>query len=327
MTIPEVDLGPAEAGRRAGAGGPAVVAVGGGHGLAQSLLAARRYAGSITAVVSVADDGGSSGRLRADRPQLPAPGDARRCVRALAGDGSVLARTLEHRFAGGALEGHAFGNLLLVALADELGSFAAATIALGERVDGVGRVLPATAGPVRLVAHRSSGGRGRPVVGQVAVQNTKGVTRVGHEPKVPASPPEVASAIGAADQVILGPGSLFTSVVAAAAVPAVRDALATTKAQRVYVANLAPQVPETEGMTFEDHLAVLADHGLCVDVALRHGPGAPASAGTVLGVPVVERSLSGPDPRTHDPVTLADALAGLLGAVAAGRSSASGHRE
>lgn len=325
MSAPSTDLPEGTHPGRTTTDGPSVVAIGGGHGLAQSLQAARRYAGSITAVVSVADDGGSSGRLRADHPQLCAPGDARRCLRALADSRSILARTLEYRFVGGGLDGHAFGNLLLAALADELGSFAAATAALGRQVGAVGRVLPATAGPVRLVAHRSSGGRGPAVVGQVAVQNTRGVVQVGYEPAVPASPPEVAAAIAAADQVILGPGSLFTSVVAAAGVPAVRDALAATQAQRVYVANLSPQIPETEGMTFEDHLTVLADHGLMVDVALCHGPGgSSASSG---GVPVVERPLIDDDPRVHGPPALADALAGLVGTVAVPRSSASGDRD
>lgn len=313
---------------------PAVVAVGGGHGLAQSLLAARRYAGSITAVVSVADDGGSSGRLRADRPHLPAPGDVRRCLAALAAADSVLGRTLEHRCGGGGLDGHAFGNLLLAALAEELGSFPAAVDVLGRRVGAAGRVLPATIGPVRLVAHLSRSGRGRAVVGQVSVQNTAGVVRLDHEPAVPASPPEVAAAILAADQVVLGPGSLFTSVVAAAAVPAVRDALAATAAQRVYVANLAPQIPETEGLAFADHLAVLADHGIPVDVALRHGADAPSADApsadappTVAGAAVVERPVASADGRTHDPAALAAALTDLLGTVAVPRSSASGRRE
>ena len=205
-------------------GGPSVVAIGGGHGLSASLRAARRYAGEITAVVSVADDGGSSGRLREALPGLPAPGDVRRCLAALAEDDSPFGRILEHRFGDGELAGHALGNLLLVSLAHEMGSFSAAVDEVAARVGAVGRVLPATVDAVALVGI-VDGRRGvEPVVGQVAVQNTEGVRRLRLSPDSPASPPDVSRAILAADQVVLGPGSLFTSVLAAAIAPDVREA-------------------------------------------------------------------------------------------------------
>ncbi len=296
--------------------GPAVVAVGGGHGLAASLRAARRYAGSITAVVSVADDGGSSGRLRAAIADLPAPGDVRRCLSALAEDGSALARTLEHRFdvTDGDLQGHAFGNLLLARLTDELGSFTAAVDEVARLVGAVGRVLPATDGPVALEGTLgvAAPGADRRVVGQVAVQNARGLSVLSLTPAHPSSPPAVAEAILAADQVVIGPGSLYTSVLAAAIVPAVRRAVGATRARRVYVANLSPQVPETEGLSPADHVRALADHGVAVDVVLCHvADGRCGERGELAGVPTVSYPVAEPGTDVHDPARLAVALAAL----------------
>ncbi len=310
--------------------GPAVVAVGGGHGLAATLRAARRYAGSITAIVSVADDGGSSGRLRAAMPDLPAPGDVRRCLSALAAEDSALGRSLEHRFTGadGPLTGHAFGNLVLVALADELGGFPAAVDEVARLVEAAGRVLPATVGPVGLEGRRAPAtvaGRSGPVpagvagdvaetvVGQVAVQNAGGMARLALDPADPPSPVGVAASIAVADQVLVGPGSLFTSVLAAAIVPAVRDALHATSARRVYVANLGPQVPETEGFTLADHLAVLAHHEVPVDVVVAR-PGLVAECAEPLHsrVEVVEADIADDRGRVHHPDRLAAVLARLV---------------
>ncbi len=300
--------------------GPAVVAVGGGHGLAASLRAVRTYAGSVTAVVSVADDGGSSGRLREATPSLPAPGDVRRCLSALADPGSALGRVLEHRYGpdDGELDGHALGNLVLAAFTRELGSFPAAVDEVARLAGCGGRVLPATTEPVWLEGVRAAdgpaGADGAPaserVVGQVAVQNSHGLTRVLLRPDRPESPPEVAAAILAADQVVVGPGSLFTSVLAAAVVPAVREALHATRAQRVYVANLRPQEPETGGFSGADHLRALALHGVTVDVALFH-PGSLDRA-TALPVPCVERRVADDRGVVHHAGRLADALGQLL---------------
>lgn len=295
--------------------GPAVVAVGGGHGLAVTLRAARRYAGSITAIVSVADDGGSSGRLRAAMPDLPAPGDVRRCLSALAAEDSALGRSLEHRFsdADGPLTGHAFGNLVLVALADELDGFPAAVDEVARLVGAVGRVLPATTGPVALAGHCDPSRSSAAVLGQVAVQNARGLTRLALDPGDAPSPDAVAASIATADQVLVGPGSLFTSVLAAAIVPAVRAALHATSAQRIYVANLGPQVPETEGFTLADHLVVLAAHDVPVDVVVAHrglvaeGPALPDPSVTVIEAEVADdRGL------VHHPERLAGVLAGLV---------------
>jgi len=297
--------------------GPAVVALGGGHGLSASLRAVRRYAGSVTAIVSVADDGGSSGALRAVMPDLPAPGDVRKCLGALAEEGSAFGRVLEHRFGEGDLEGHALGNLLLVALCQEMGSFSAAVDEVARRVGAVGRVLPATIGPVDLRGRRAQpSASDAPVAlidGQVAVQNATGVFEVGLEPAAPASSPEVAEAILAADQVVIGPGSLFTSVLAAAIVPSVKDALAAASAQRVYVANLGPQLPETAGFTVGDEVAALGRHGIPVDVVVADpARGLGDGAAFAEAMPVCSWPVAGAGGRVHDPALLAAALAGLL---------------
>ena len=152
--------------------GPAVVALGGGHGLSVVLRAAREYAGTITGVVSVADDGGSSGRLRRDFG-VPAPGDLRRCLVALAGSDNVWRDAFEHRFGGGELGGHALGNLVIVGLTETLGDFSAALQEAGRLLDAVGRVFPATADAVVLKADVE----GEAVEGQVAVQNSAGRIR------------------------------------------------------------------------------------------------------------------------------------------------------
>lgn len=290
---------------------PAVVAVGGGHGLAASLRAIRRYAGSITAIVSVADDGGSSGRLRAEMPELPAPGDVRRCLGALADPASPLGATLEHRFAAdGPLDGHAYGNLLLAALAFGLGSFPAAVAEVGRMTGAAGMVVPATVQPVELVCTPVDGGER--IVGQVAVANAAGRRRLSLTPEAPASPAEAAASILAADQVVIGPGSLYTSVLATAIVPAVRDALVATAAQRVYVANLCPQAPETAGFDLADHLGALRDHGVPVDVVLARPGLGPVDGPCEWGdVTVVTRAVADDRGRVHDPVRLADALADL----------------
>jgi uncharacterized cofD-like protein len=288
-----------------------VVAVGGGHGLAASLRAIRTYAASVTAVVSVADDGGSSGRLRQEFPMLPAPGDVRRCLGALAAPDNELAARLEHRFGEefGPAAGHAYGNLLLASLSFGLGSFEAAVAEVGRLTNGVGTVLPATEVPVQLTGRAiDDDPAGKRIVGQVAVARAIGRRYVALEPEHPTSSPEVRQAILDAEQVVIGPGSLFTSVLAAAVVPAVRAALHDTGAQRVYVANLAPQIPETAGFDLADHLDVLADHDIPVDVVLApvsEGPAAVASDG---GPVVVERPLAPPGGRAHDPALLAVAL-------------------
>jgi uncharacterized cofD-like protein len=187
-----------------------VVGIGGGHGLAVTLRAAQQYADDVTAIVSVADDGGSSGRLRASTG-LPAMGDLRVCLTALAAPDDSWARALEHRFHGGELDGHALGNLVLTALAEELGDLSAAVVAVASQLGLRATILLATDVAVTLVAESDAG----PVVGQVAVHAANGIKRVALEPEDPPAGAGVVAAIEAADQIVIGPGSLYTSVLAA----------------------------------------------------------------------------------------------------------------
>lgn len=287
--------------------GPRVVAIGGGHGLAATLRAARRYAGRITAVVSVADDGGSTGRLR-ETLGVVALGDLRRCLSALADETSMLGASLEYRFPAGDLAGHPVGNVLLAGLAATAPDLVSALDEVARSVGAVGRVLPTSTEPVTLIGTGAL--RHDRLEGQTTVQNAEGVSRVSLEPADPASPKAVVEAIEAADQIIVGPGSLFTSVLAAAIVPAVREALQDSTARRVYVCNLRPQPPETAGFTVADHVDALAAHGVPVDVVLCHD-GGELPEGRPLRWERVVREIARPDGGIHDPVLLGAALADL----------------
>lgn len=286
--------------------GPRVVALGGGHGTAVTLRAARRYAGQVTAIVSVADDGGSSGRLR-QQLDVVALGDLRKCLVALAREGSVLARACEHRFGeSGDLAGHALGNLLLAGLVDATGGLVSGIDAAASLLESAGRVLPATTEKVTLKADADRG----EVEGQVAVSRAGRIRKVSLVPGGSSPPPEAVSALGEADQVVIGPGSLYTSVLAAASVDGIRSALASTDATKVYVCNLFAQIPETEGYDVAAHVDALRCHGVEVDVVLWDST-AGLEAGDV-DRPLVDRALAGPNGLVHDPVRLAEALEDLL---------------
>lgn len=298
-----------------GSAGPKVVALGGGHGLASTLRAARSYAGRLTAIVSVADDGGSSGRLR-EIAGIPAPGDLRRCLVAMAADGSPWAPAFEYRFPSGSreLQGHALGNLIIAGLANVTGDFARALELAADLVGAIGEVIPATSVPVVLKAEIA----GREVLGQVAVSETGGsITCVSIVPPDAPVPDAALAAIAEADQVILGPGSLYTSVLAVAAVPGIRAALEARSSGRVYVCNLRPQPPETAGFDEADHLKAVLDHGVPVDVMVAEGAdvvadGDPVEAGGPGGgVQVVRAPLALADGTGHDPQRLAAVLCRL----------------
>lgn len=289
---------------------PRVVAVGGGHGLAATIRAVRRYAGHATAVVSTADDGGSTGRLRSAMA-LPAPGDLRRCLAAMAGaEDQPLGRALEYRFGGTDVEGHALGNLMLAALAAVTGDFGAATDEMA-RLLGVdpdrGCVVPATTEPVVLRATTTTG---QVVCGQVAVSRTAGIERVELDPPGVKAPDGLTGLVLEADQVVLGPGSLFTSVLAAVAVDDLREALAATTAQRVYVCNLRAEAAETRGYDVARHVRALRDHGVRPDVVLAQADG-PLELGDV-DVEVVVADLARPHGLAHDDGRLGAALVRLL---------------
>ena len=290
---------------------PHVVAVGGGHGLAATIRAARRYAGHTTAVVATADDGGSTGRLRS-AIDMPAPGDLRRCVEAMAGEPcGPLAQALEYRFTGSDVEGHALGNLLLAGLHAITGDFVAAVDELS-RLAGidpaVGRVVPATVDPVVLRAVVAGGGE---VSGQVAIARTVDIDRLVLEPAGAEVPDAAVEALLDADQVVLGPGSLFTSVLAVAVVGGVRDALKRASGRRVYVCNVRAEAGETRGYDVAAHVAALRRHDVEPDVVLAQRGALPR--GDLADVEVVEADLVRPNGLAHDPVLLGEALAALVG--------------
>lgn len=258
---------------------PVVVALGGGHGLAASLRALRLLTDRITAVVTVADDGGSSGRLRDEFGVLP-PGDMRMALAALCDDtewGHQWRDVLQHRFAGdGPLGGHAVGNLLIAALWDLLGDTVGGLDLVGRLLNARGRVLPMASVPLNIEANVMGADPGHSfeittVVGQAAVATTKGRVRsVRLNPQEPPACDEAVAAIHAAEWVILGPGSWFTSVIPHLLVPGIHDALINTRAKRVLTLNLVMNTVETVGFSAKNHLEVLAAHApeLRLDVVL-----------------------------------------------------------
>ncbi len=279
-----------------------------------TLRAVREYSDRITAIVSVADDGGSTGRLRRDLGVLGV-GDLRKCLVALADaddDAPVWSRAFEHRFAAGELEGHALGNLILVGLAEVTGDWVEA-LAIAQRLLGaVGAVLPATSEPVVLKAELD-GGR---VEGQVAVQNsTRRIRRVALVPPDAASPDAVGAAILGADQILLAPGSLFTSLLPTLCVPAVATALGETAAPVVQIVNLAAQVPETTGLDATDHVRAVLESGVRIDsVVIDAGSRLDVDFDAIeaLGVRARSADVARPDVSAHEPTKLAPVLAGLL---------------
>jgi len=264
-----------------------VVALGGGHGLAASLSALRQVTEHLTGIVTVADNGGSSGRLRDEFDVLP-PGDLRQALAALCGDddwGRTWARVLQHRFGGtGELAGHSVGNLLIVALWDMTNSVEGLDW-VGRLLGARGRVLPMAAVPLTIVGDVAGLDSDDPdaittLRGQVQVAGTSGQVRaVRLEPENPPAVPEVLEALAVADAVVLGPGSWFTSVMPHLMVPELAAALGATPARRILTLNVAAQLGETDGFSPERHLAVLCEHApwLRLDVVI-----ADASYGTDL---------------------------------------------
>ena len=291
--------------------GPNVVAIGGGHGLANALRAVCRYAGNITAIVTVADDGGSSGRLRRDLGIVP-PGDLRKALVAMADEDAVWPRTFEHRFDDGELAGHAVGNLVLAALFETTGDVVSALDEAGRLLGSRGRALPATTEAVVLKADID----GEEVEGQVAVATAPGrISRVEVVPADVRPVPDAVAAIAAADQVVLAPGSLYTSVLAVMVVEGLAEAVRTAPGQVVQVGNLRTQDAETAGMDAADHLQAILDHGGRVDVYVAPAGGAlPVDPARIraLGAETVTAEVAAPGAVEHDPDRLALALAALL---------------
>jgi uncharacterized cofD-like protein len=319
-------------GDRRSAAGLRVVALGGGHGLAAALAAWRRLTSELTAVVTVADDGGSSGRIRREMPVLP-PGDLRMALAALAGDDprtQEMVRLLQHRFGGnGVLAGHPVGNLMLTGLTEMHGGDSVRALnALEQLLAAQGRVLPMAEVPLDLVATVASVDPDDPqdtrrIRGQVAIASTPGRVRdISVSPADPPVPVAVLQAIAAADVICLGPGSWYTSVLPHLLVPRLRQALHESAARVVVVLNLEPQPGETDGFSPEEHLRVLLAHlgGVSLHTVIADAAAVVDRRGLLsavqgCGAELVLAPVAAPDgaPR-HDPARLAAALASVVGA-------------
>ena len=244
--------------------GPRVVAIGGGHGLATLLRGIKYYTHNITAIVTVADDGGSSGRLRQSMGILP-PGDIRNCLAALSNDEAMLSQLFQYRFPDGTkgLDGHSFGNLFITALVEISGSFEEAVAESGRVLSVSGRVLPSTLHDVRLVAdvELSSSSKEIRVKGESRIPESSGmVRRVWLDPNSPQAFPNALQAILNADMIVVGPGSLYTSILPNLLVPDIAAAIRASRGFKVYVCNVATERGETDGYTCGDHVRALSEH-------------------------------------------------------------------
>ena len=248
--------------------GPKVVAIGGGHGLSALLRGLKKYTGNITAIVTVADDGGGSGVLRDDLG-MPPPGDIRHCMEALANVEPTMGQLLAYRFpqGSGRLTGQSFGNLILAALNGISDSFDEAVAKMSQVLAITGQILPVTCENVTLEATFENG---TTVLGESKIAAFKKeqdcrIGRVRLLPEKPAALPQVIRAIGEADLILLGPGSLYTSVIPNLLVDGVPEAIRSSRAPKVYIGNIMTQDGETEGMTLSDHVKALLDHS-CPDL-------------------------------------------------------------
>ena len=259
--------------KRSLARGPRIVAIGGGTGLSTLLRGLKEVTSNITAVVAVADDGGSSGKLRAEMG-LPPVGDIRNCIAALADAEPTMTRLLQYRFPavapeGAALSGHSLGNLLIAALTAIEEDFEEGVRQTNRVLAVRGRVVPAAPVPLTLHAELVGGER---LEGQSTIARAQGIDRVWITPDRVRASQDALEAIASADLVVIGPGSLYTSLLPSLLVPDLRAAVAASPARRVYVCNVATQIGETEGYTLGDHLAALDRHGVgdLVDIVLAN---------------------------------------------------------
>ena len=308
---------------------PSVVALGGGHGLAASLTALRSVTTDLTAVVTVADNGGSSGRLRHEFGVLP-PGDLRMALAALCGDdrwGQTWARVLQHRFESeGEMDGHSMGNLLIVTLWDLLHDHVDGLEWVAGLLGARGRVLPMALTPLDITAEVRGAGEDPDEVttvrGQVEVATTPGeVLSVALDPQDTRGCPQAVEAIGEADWVVLGPGSWYSSVIPHLLVPDLRDALCRTPARVVVSMNLEPHTDETRGYDLADHLDVLLRHApdlplhaVLADPTAVRDEGRLRSSVEALGARLVVTDLAAVQPGVHDPQKLGSAYARLFDA-------------
>ena len=262
--------------------GPKITAIGGGTGLSTMLRGLKKYTKNLTAVVTVADDGGGSGVLRRDIG-MPPPGDIRHCMESLANVEPIMERLLTYRFQEGSLAGQSFGNLILAALNGVTGSFEEAVAQMSQVLAITGRILPVTSADVQLEAVFENGAR---VVGESKISSFKKeqdcrIAHVALLPERPAALPAALQAIREADLILMGPGSLYTSVIPNLLVEGVVEAICRAEALKIYVCNIMTQEGETEGYTAADHVDALLSHGApgLVDLCLANS--APVRPGLV----------------------------------------------
>lgn len=315
-------------------GAPRIVAIGGGHGLSTMLRGLKRYSRDISAVVTTADDGGGSGMLRQDLGMLP-PGDARNCVMALSNTEPMLEQLMNYRFSEGSLSGQNFGNLFLAALNSICGSFGEAVQRMGEVLAITGRVLPVTEENIHLQAQFEDGST---ILGESAIfyhkkATRKRIRRVVLVPEHPEAFPAALEAIARADLILIGPGSLYTSIIPNFLVSGITEAVRNARGYKLMVMNIMTQNGETEGYSASDHIRELLRHGApgMVDACLANDSPVPAhlreeylregaevlsidrEAVEALGVQLFTSPLlsSKSEFARHDPQLLADAIIGL----------------
>jgi uncharacterized cofD-like protein len=276
--------------------GPTVVAIGGGTGLSTLLRGVKHYTAHITAIVTVADDGGSSGRLRRELGVLP-PGDFRNCLAALANDEALITKLFQYRFAAGAgLDGHSFGNLFIAAMVGITGNFERAIIESGKVLAIQGQIMPSTLENVTLYADLRMAQNDQVLVRRVEGESVipeQGwpIERVYLKPDEPPAYPGAVRAILDADMIVIGPGSLYTSILPNLLVPDIARAIRASRAFKVYVCNVATQPGETDGFSVEDHLRALEQHvgpGLVDYVLVNSQPVTPPAEANYQMVTVRE---------------------------------------
>ncbi len=258
--------------------GPKIVAIGGGTGLSTMLRGLKRYTRNLTAVVTVADDGGGSGVLRREIG-MPPPGDIRHCMEALANVEPIMEELMTYRFSEGALAGQSFGNLLLAALNGITGSFEEAVAQMSQVLAISGKILPVTSVDVQLEAEFENGTR---VVGESQISSFKKeqdcfISRVNLIPSAPKATKSALTAIQKADLIILGPGSLYTSIIPNLLVEGVTEAIQSSHGLKLYICNIMTQEGETEGCTAADHIQALIHHGMSdlLDICLANSSPVP----------------------------------------------------
>jgi len=282
-----------------------VAAIGGGHGTAVTLRALGLLNCEVTAIVSVADDGGSTGALR-DSLGIAGIGDIRKCLGALAGEDKPWGDLFEFRFQDTTMGNHAFGNLFLAAAIAGASSLEVAVASVAKLINARGSVVPASQAGVELEADTDSG----TISGQVAIGLRNDVKRIRTVPTSVHAPESALRAIREADYVLLGPGSLFTSVLAACVVPGITEAIASSAAECLWIANLMGQDPETEGLGLVRQFDALTSHGVQIDTVVVQDSGV-----TVEDIPVVRvisADVARGNLKAHDPEKLARVLAQLM---------------